>query len=147
MAGESELRIAGDEFPPTSVRGVTETLEPIDNPQFDKYRLTIQASDKNSPAFDALRVGSWRRTVNGGLVDLSGNGSVVSIDAISELAYRTGGSPAATPQRTPVTGSSRTDGAFTYYRPHFPTMAVISKSMDTDEYGAIVSWQAEFEEI
>jgi hypothetical protein len=147
MAGESELRISGDEFPPTSVRGVTETLKPIDNPQFDKYSLSIQCSDKNAPPFDGLREGNWRRTVNGGLVDLSGNGSVVSIDAISELAYRTGGSPAATPRRTPVSGSSRTDGDFTFYRPHFPAMGLISMSMDTDEYGAVVKWQAVFEEI
>lgn len=148
MADESEFRIEGDEFPPTSIRGASETLEPIDNPQFDKYKLTLSGSDKNAPPFDALRPGNWRRTVNGGLVDLSGNGSVVSIDAISELAYRTlGGSPAPSPQRTPVTGSSRTDGAHTFYRPHFPTMGLISKSMDTDEYGAVCGWQAEFEEI
>lgn len=147
MAGESELRISGAEFPPTSVRGVTETLEPIDGVPFDKYRLTIQCSDMNSPAFDALRAGLWKRTVNGGLVDLSGIGSTVTIDCVSELAYRTiGGSPAPSPQRTAVSGSSRTSGDFTYYRPQL-TVGLIAKSQETNEYGAVVSWQAEFEEI
>lgn len=147
MAGESELRIEGDEFPPTSVRGVSETLAPIGNPQFDKYRVTIQCSDKNSPAFDALRVGNWKRTVNGGLIDLSGNGSTVTIDCISELAGKLAGSPLSyTPVRTVVSGSGRTVDGFYYYRPQL-TVGLISKSMDTDEYGAIVQWQAEFEEI
>lgn len=143
MAGdETELVISGDGMPPTSVRGISETLEPIDNPQFDKYRLTLSCSDKNAPAFDHLRVGNWRRTVNGGLVDLSGNGSVVTVDCVSELAYKTGGSPA----RTPVAGSSRTADGFAFYRPQL-IVGLTSKSMDTDEYGAVCGWQAAFEEI
>ena len=146
MADESELRIEGEEFPPTSIRGVTETLAPVDGVPFDKYRLSIQCSDMNAPAFDALRVGMWRRTVNGGLVDVSGIGSTVTIDCVSELAYRNVGSPAPTPQRTVVTGSSRTSGDFTYYRPQL-TVGLVGKSMDTDEYGAVCGWQAEFEEI
>lgn len=146
MAGETELVISGDGMPPTSVRGITETLEPIDNPQFDKYRLTIQCSDLNSPAFDPLRVGNWRRTVNGGLIDLSGNGSVLTVGCISELVYLTASSPASGPQRTAVSGSSRTFGAYTAYRPEL-TVGLISKSQETDEYGAVVQWTAEFEEI
>ena len=146
MAGETELVISGDGMPPTSARGITESLA-INNPQFDKYTLTISCADMNAPAFDALRPGVWRRTVNGGLVDLSGNGSIVTVDCVSELAYKTtGGSPAPSPQRTPVTGSSRTNGLFTFYRPQL-VVGVISKSMETDEYGAVCSWQAEFEEI
>lgn len=142
----SELVISGDGMPETAVRGIQETLEPIDNAMFDKYRLTISCSDINAPAFDALRVGLWRRTVNGGAVDLSGVGSVVTIDCISELSYLTAGSPAPTPQRTPVSDSSRTSGAYTFYRPQL-TVGLISKSQETDEYGAICSWSAEFEEI
>lgn len=145
MAGESELRIDGAEFPPTSIRGAVETLEAIEGP-FDKYRVTISCSDINAPAFDSLRPGLWRRTVNGGLIDLSGNGSVVTLDCISELAYRTAGSPAPSPQRTPVAGSSRVSGDFTYYRPQL-TAGLIGKSQETDEYGAVTSHQAVFEEI
>lgn len=146
MAGETELVISGDGMPATAVRGITESLE-IANPQFDKYRLTISCADKNAPAFDALRVGNWHRTVNGGLVDLSGNGSIVTIGCISELAYKTtGGSPAPGPRRTPVSGSSRTSGDHTFYRPEL-TCGLVAKSQETDEYGAVCSWQAEFEEI
>lgn len=147
MAGESELRFDGAELPPTSVRGVTESLGPIDNTQFDKYRLTIQFSDKNAPALDALRPGNWRRTVNGGLVDLSGNGSVVVVDCITELAGKLVGSPPSfTPSRTIVSGSGRTVDGFYYYRPQL-TVGFMGWSMDTDEYGAAVSASAEFEEI
>lgn len=145
MADETELVISGEGMPPTAVRGITETLEPIDNPQFDKYRLTISCNDKNAPAFDKLRVGNWRRTVNGGLIDLSGNGSIITVGCMSELAYLTAGSPSG-PERTAVSGSSRTDGAYTFYRPEL-IMGVISKSQDTDEYNAVVQWQIELEEI
>lgn len=146
MAGESELRIAGDELPPTSVRGVTESLE-ISNPQFDKYRLTISAADKNVPAFDSLRPGVWMRTVNGGLVDLSGNGSIVTVDCISELAGKLVGSPPAyTPSRAVVTGSGRAADGYYFYRPQL-TVGFVGWSQETDEYGAVTSWQAEFEEI
>lgn len=143
---ETELVISGDGMPPTAVRGITESLDVV-NPQFDKYRLVITCADKNSPAFDALRAGVWRRTVNGGLYDLSGNGSVVTVDCVSELAYKTtGGSPAPGPQRTVVDGSSRVDGDFTFYRPRL-TVGLIAKSQETDEYGAVCSWQLELEEI
>lgn len=101
----------------------------------------------NSPAFDALRVGLWKRTVNGGLWDLSGNGSTVTIDCISELVGKLAGSPLSyTPTRTVVSGSGRTVDGFYYYRPQL-TVGLISKSQETDEYGAVVQWQAEFEEI
>lgn len=146
MAGETEFVISGDGMPPTAVRGIRETLEPIDNPQFDKYRLTVSCSDKNAPAFDKLKVGNWRRTVNGGLVDLSGNGSTVTINCMSELAYLTAGSPTPGPERSVVSGSSRTDGDYTFYRPVL-TMGLMSKNQNTDEYGAVVDWQAVFEEI
>lgn len=146
MAGETELVISGDGMPPTAVRGISETLEPVDNPQFDKYRLTLQCSDKNAPAFDRLRVGNFRRTVNGGFVDLSGMGSIVTVDCISELAFRTGGSPAAIAQRPAVAGSIRESDGYTFYRPQL-IVGLVRKSQETDEYGAVVAWSADFEEI
>lgn len=133
-------------MPETAIRGITETLEPIDNPQFDKYRLTLSFSDINSPAFDNLRIGNWRRTVNGGLVDLSGNGSIVTVGCITELAYKDGGSPASGPNRPVVSGSSRTVDGMVFYRPEL-TVGLISKSQETDEYGAVSQSQATFEEI
>lgn len=145
MSGETELVISGDGMPATAVRGITETLAQIDGGIFQKYRLTLSCSDMNSPAIDALWAGDWRRTVNGDLIDLSGIGSTVTVDCISELCYAAG-SPASGPRRTVVSGSSRTVDGFVFYRPQL-TMGVVAKSQQTDEYGAVVGWQIDLEEI
>lgn len=143
MADETLLVISGDGMPPYSVRGISETLEPVEPAFFDKYKLTLTCSDIESPAFDALRVGLWKRTVNGELIDLAGRGSTVTVDCISELAYKTSG---GSPSRTVVSGSSRTSGDFTLYRPEL-TMGVVAKTQQTDEYGAVVAWTLELAEI
>lgn len=142
MADETLLVISGEGIPPYSIRGLTQSLEPIDAAknlrrtvngslldlslsQFRKYRSEISCEDVDSPAFDALEIGD-----------------TVTVDCVSELAYKTsGGSPA----RTVVSGSSRTSGDFTFYRPVL-TMLVTGKSQETDEYGAAVSWSLELEE-
>lgn len=137
------LTLSGIGVPSYSARGASQTLEPIQasqqlrrtvngelidisRPEFRKYRSRISCSDQQSPAVD----GVWP-------------GQVVTVGCISELSYLTaGGSPA----RTPVTGSSRTEGAYTVYRPSL-TMRVVSFSQDTDEYGAETSWSLELEEV
>lgn len=142
MAGETELVLSGEGMPATAVRGITETLEPIEAagpvrrtvngtlrslsaPQFQKYRWSITCSDKNSPAFDAV----WP-------------GDVVTVDCVSELSYKTsGGSPA----RAVVSGSSWILGDHTNYRPQL-TIMITAKNQETDEYGAVVSWSLEGEE-
>lgn len=142
VAGETLLVISGDGMPPYAVRGLTQTLEPIDAAknlrrtvngslldlslsQFRKYRSEITCSDIDSPAFDALEIGD-----------------TVTVDCVSELAYKTSG---GSPSRPVVTGSSRTSGDYTFYRPRL-TMVVTGKSQETDEYGAAVSWTLELEE-
>jgi hypothetical protein len=148
VANETILVISGDGMPPYAVRGITESLVPIDAVQFEKYRLTLSCEDVDSPAFDAVRVGNWRRTVGGGLYDLSGNGSTLTVDCITELSYKTptGSPPSYTASRTVVPGSERTANGFTFYRPRL-TVGVIGKSQETDEYGARRSWELECEEI
>jgi hypothetical protein len=148
VANETILVISGHGLPPFSVRGLSESLEAIEGIPFDKYKLVITCSDIDSPAFDVLRVGLWRRTVNGGLVDLSGHGSIVTVDCVSELAWKTptGSPPSYVPSRTLVPGSERTANGFTFGRPRL-TMAVMAKSQETDEYGAAVNWELELEEI
>jgi hypothetical protein len=143
VADETVLALSGEGIPPYSVRGVTETLEPIEAAgpmrrtvngtlvslsaaQFAKYRWAITCSDVQSPAFDAI----WP-------------GDTVTVDCISELGYKTsGGSPA----RTVVSGSSWVQGAHTYYRPQLIIM-ITAKNQETDEYGAVVSWSLEGEEL
>lgn len=141
MAGESLIVISGEGTPPYSIRGLTQSLEPIAAAsnyrrtvngdlrdlslvQFQKYKSTIQCDDLDAPAFDALPIGV-----------------VVTVDCVAELAYLTAG---GAPQRTVV--ASRTIADWTYYRPRL-VMMVTAKSQETDEYGAAVSWSLELEEV
>jgi hypothetical protein len=59
-----------------------------------------------------------------------------------ELSYPTGGSPA----RTVVTGSTRTQGSITYYRPQL-TCLVASIKNSAQEYAALNAWEVDLEEV
>jgi hypothetical protein len=142
-SGDSFLVISGDGMPPYSTRFVTQTLEPDDVLQFDKYQSTISCSDVDAPAFDQLQVGNWRRTVNGGLVDLSGRGSTLTVDCVNELCFKTAG---GTAQRAIVPGSERVGGDYTFYRPRI-TFGLVGKSQETNELEDTVSWQLQLKEI
>ena len=137
------LTLSGIGVPPYSVRGATQTLQPIEAAQqlrrtingllvdlsraeFRKYRSTITCTDQQPPAID----GVWP-------------GKVVTVGCISELSYKTAGGAAG---RSVVSGSSRIEGDYTFYRPQL-TMRIVSFSQDTDEYGASVSWSLELEEV
>lgn len=137
------LVISGPGMPTYAARGLTQTLDPIDaagaiartvngglidlSPvQMRKYRSTISCTDTEAPALD----GVWP-------------GMPVTVDCVSELGYLTAG---GSPQRTVVSGSSRTAGAWTWYRPRL-SMMVISYSASTDEWGAAVGWSLELEEM
>lgn len=136
------LLLSGIGVPDYSARGLTQTLEPIEASanlrrtingalkdlsfaQFRKYKSTISCQDQEPPAVD----GVWP-------------GRVVTVDCVAELSYPTGGAPA----RTIVAGSSRTDGAFIFYRPQLQ-MLVTRFSVNRDEYGASVQWQMDLEEV
>jgi hypothetical protein len=137
------LEISGIDLPHYATRGLTQTLEPIDQakqtrrtvngslkdisaPQFQKYKSTITCTDQQNPGLD----GVWP-------------GLQVTVDCVAELSYKTSG---GSPDRPVVTDSSRTDGDWTFYRPRL-TMRVTSYSTQTDEYGASVGWQLDLEEI
>lgn len=138
------LELTGMGVVPYSSRMATQTLEPIKQAganvrrdvngvsrsmggsQFQKYRSTISCADQRPFASD----GVWP-------------GKTVTVGCIAELAYLTsGGSPA----RPVVSGSSYTEGAWTFYRPSL-TMMVVGFSLQFDEYGAEVSWTMELEEV
>jgi hypothetical protein len=137
------LSIQGIDLPPYATRSLTQTLEPIDQakqtkrtvngalkdvsaPQFQKYKSTITCTDQQDPGLD----GVWP-------------GLQVVVDCVSELSYKTA---TGSPERTAVSGSSRTDGDWTFYRPQL-TMRVTGYSTQTDEYGAAVGWQLDLEEV
>ena len=137
------LTLSGIGVPPYSARGASQMLEPIGSSQqlrrtingelidisraeFRKYRSTISCVDQQPPAID----GVWP-------------GRVLTVGCISELSYLTAG---GAPARPLVSGSSRTEGDYTFYRPSL-TMRVVAFSQDTDEYGAAVSWSLQLEEV
>jgi hypothetical protein len=107
-------------------RTVNGTLISLAAPQMRKYRLEVGGDDKAPPALDGLWVGMQ-----------------VAVDAHVELAYLTAG---GSPSRTPVAGSSRTEGDFTYYRPHFD-MLVVELEIQRQEWETAVSWSLTLEEI
>lgn len=147
MPETSLLVITGMRVPPYSVRGLSQTLEPIaaavnvkrtangnlrdvSATQFRKFSSTITCTDQQAPALNGI----WP-------------GMVVTVDCVSELCYFTAGdTDEATPERTVVSGSSRVDGDFTFYRPQL-TMMITGLRVITDEYDAAIGWTMDLEEV
>lgn len=142
MSDETLLSISGQGISPYSARGLTQTLEPIQQAsntvrtangglldisasQFHKFRSVITCTDQNAPAFEQL----WP-------------GTVITVDCAAELSYKTSG---GTPSRSVVSGSSRVEGAYTLYRPQL-TMVVLDYSTSADEWNADVQWTLTLEE-
>lgn len=142
MADTTVLNITGLAIPPYSARGLRQTLTPISalavlrrtingklidlSPtQFRKYRSTISGNDQQPPAFNGLWIGA-----------------ALTVDCIEELSYLTAG---GSPERSVVSGSSRVEGDFTFFRPQIPFI-VTNFSMEKQEYEAMTSWQLDLEE-
>jgi hypothetical protein len=136
------LTLSGDGIAPYSARGLTQSLKPIAasqnmrrtingdlldtaSAQFRKYESTISCTDQQAPALDGI----WP-------------GMTLTVGCAAELCYKTGG----TAERTPVSGSSRTDGDFTFYRPSL-TMRVRDFQESLDEWNAQTGWTLELEEV
>lgn len=143
MANETLLVLSGEGIAPYSARGLSQTLSPIgagsyarrtvngelvdlSSTELRKYSSTISGSDVEAPAFDDM----WP-------------GMILTVDCVYELCYKTSG---GTPGRTVVSGSSRVEGNYTYYRPQM-TMMVVNWSADKDEYGHVTSWSLDLEEV
>jgi hypothetical protein len=108
-------------------RVINGTMRDNSQPQFRKFKSTIQCNDQEVPSLEGI----WP-------------GMQVEVECVAELSFPT---DSRTPERTPVTGSERvTDYGFTFYRPVL-TMMVMSYNTSTDEYGAQVGWQLELEEV
>lgn len=137
------LELSGIGVAPYATRGATQTLTPISQaasmmrtingglddlglPQFQKYASTISCNDQIAPALD----GAWP-------------GTEVTVNCVAELAYRTAG---GSPDRPVVSGSSRVEGDFTYYRPQL-VMRIMSFDISADEWGAQVGWSMSLEEV
>lgn len=139
------LELVGMGIVPYSTRGATQTLEPIDQDgagiyrdvngvlrnaggtSFQKYKSSITCTDQRPFAID----GVWK-------------GKLVTVKCIQELSYPEASD--AVPQRTPVDGSSYTEAGWVHYRPELDMM-VLGFQIQTDEYGAEVSWSMQLEEV
>lgn len=138
------LNITSIGVPPYSARGLTQTLTPIQAgysqrrtvngtlvnlaaTEYRKYRSVITGNDQQPPPYDNFWIGQQ-----------------IVVDCIAELAYTTG--QAGSPARTVVSGSSRTESGFTFYRPRL-TMLVVNWSIAKDEYGAVTGWSLDSEEV
>jgi hypothetical protein len=135
------LVITGMGFSPYAARGLTQTLQPIEQAtllrrtasgklvdvsiaQFRKYRSTISCTDHRAPAIDGI----WP-------------GMVVTVSCIAELSYPVGG----TPSRPVVADSLREEAGYMFYRPVL-VMRVVDVAPSTDEFAAEVAWSLELEE-
>lgn len=107
-------------------RTINGTLIDYSQAQFRKYTSSVTCSDQVPPAMDGIYPGA-----------------TIVVKCASELSYVTAGGAA---DRTVVAGSSRTEGAFTYYRPQL-TMLVTDFSLEFDEWGATVGWSLSLEEV
>lgn len=138
---EPVLVITAMNVPPYSYRGAIQTLAPIpastqlartvnaaladvSDPLFRKYASMITANDQQTPEF------AWP-------------GVQVVVDCIVELSYKTIGSAAGRPV---VAGSSRVDGAYTFYRPQL-TMRVVSFTINHDDWQRVIGWTLTLEEV
>lgn len=136
------LRISGLGISPYAARGLTQTLNPIDQSKdlrrtingelidfsselFRKYASVISGSDQEPPGVS----GVWP-------------GRQVEVECIAELYCLVGG----TAERPIVAGSERMSGAYTYYRPVL-SMRVLEFNQSFDEWGAQVSWSLALEEV
>lgn len=143
MSGETLLSISGPGIQPYSARGLSQSLVPISaksqvrrtvngtlidvsDAVFEKYSSTISCTDQTVPALNDI----WP-------------GDTLTVDCVAELCYLTA---TGSPTRTVVSGSSRVDGAYTFYRPQL-TMMVLKYDVRVNEYGAEVGWQLELEEV
>lgn len=142
---DTVLELTGVGVVPYSTRAATQTLEPIQQAfanvyrdvngtlrnvgaeQFQKYKSTISCTDQRPFAAD----GVWP-------------GKLVTVSCIATLAYED--VTDAMPQRTAVAGSEVSESGWVVYRPQL-SMMVTGFSIQTDEWGAEVSWRMDLEEV
>lgn len=130
-------------LPLYSARGLTQTLEPIDGALFQQRTVNGELIDLSVPRFRKLRSVISANDVRPPSRDDVWPGRAVTVGCAYLLSYPTvGGSPS----RTPVAGSSFTEGDFTFYRPTIDFM-IGRMSGSFEEWEAGFSWRIEMEEI
>jgi hypothetical protein len=137
------LRISAVGMSPYAARGLTQTLNPIQQAkdlrrtingelvdfsveQFRKYASVISGNDQMPPGV----AGVWP-------------GQLLQVECIAELYFLTLGGSA---ERPISEGSLRVEGPYTYFRPLLD-MRIVDFNQTFDEWDAQVSWSLTLEEI
>jgi hypothetical protein len=107
-------------------RTINGTLIDVSLSQFQKYRSLVTGKDHYPPALDGIEAGQ-----------------TVTVQCAAELSYLTAG---GSPSRAVTTGSSRTDGDFTFYRPEL-SMKVLRVSQKFDQRTHDYTWSVDLEEV
>lgn len=135
--------MSGLELTTYSARDLTQTLEPtpesgslaesvngetldLSYPWFQKLQSTVTCKDTMAPCLNRVWIGQ-----------------LCVVQCVVERSYKTG---LDTPDRSVVSGSSRVEGAFTFYRPEL-TMRITAIRNGLVEYKADYSWQIDFREL
>lgn len=143
MVDVPELVITGLGMPPYSQRGAVQTLTPIaassqlqrtvngalldvSDPIFRKYASQISCSDQQPPAF------CWP-------------GTTVVVDCVAELSMLSDDFFEYYLVDRPVV-SYRIEGDWVFLRPQL-TMKVISWSLNHDDWGRVIGWTIDLEEV
>lgn len=131
-------------LPPYSLRGITQSLQPISqasnlrrtanadlddvsDPLFQKYRSTIRCTDQQSPGLDGVWPG--RQLTMHCAVELSSEGSTGTTGLF----------------RSAVPNSIREENGFTFYRPIL-IVRVLDYQKSLVEWAADLAWQLDVEE-
>ncbi|MBZ9705389.1 hypothetical protein LB543_01425 [Mesorhizobium sp. ESP7-2] len=140
------LRLDPVGVPPYSARGISEAFSldgdaqlarTVNNVLIDlgagedeKFKLTITCTDQNMPALDGVK-----------------RGMELTVDCATEFVYMTaGGSPSRPAASTTDDPATRTEGAFTLYRPRL-IMLVADYQLGFDEWGAACNWSLALIEV
>lgn len=160
------LSIEAVGFPPYSVRGLSQTLEPIgasvqlrrtingnlrdvSDPLMRKYSSSISGDDQEPPAFDGVWPG-LTVTVHC-IQELVATEEAAELPTDFEGVTETPTEPVELPTsanlgRPHVPGSIRRRGGFIFYRPILE-MLIRDFDLDRDEWGAVQRWRLQLEEI
>lgn len=109
------------------VRTINGSLKDISNHAFRKFASEITCTDINAPPLDGLFPGDE-----------------VVVECAATFCYKNGNP--GSPFRIPVSGSSYTRGAFTFYRPVL-TMMVMDLSQGFEEWKSDYQWKMTLEEV
>jgi hypothetical protein len=135
-----ELLITSMNFPPYCTRQATQTLTPIG--AISKLARTVNGDllDLSDAIFKQF--GSVISCTDFQIPEFAWPGTLVTVNCIIELGYKTSG---GTQIRTPVGGSPRVDGDYTFYRPQL-SMRVVGWTDLRNDWTAQNSWTLTLEE-